>query len=330
MKTFVMPLVLVALTVVAFYAIKNTKPVPEEKREVVASEESNAFDLPDFKTNTSIISIDSDEILSGGPGKDGIPSIDNPSFISVTEAAQIEPLEAEGLSVVIDDVARFYPYTILVWHEIVNDVFGKKPVAITFCPLCGSGIVFDRILDGEILTFGVSGYLWESNLLMFDRENESLWSQAKGEAVAGDATGTKLEVIHSDLISFEEFKSTYPDGQVLSRDTGHIRAYGFYPYGDYEENDDYIFPVSNTDTRFDGKELMYVVVSGDESIAFPRAALLEAGSAEVISESGIVKAEVDGSKITVTDSSGNALPGYHEMWFSWATHNGENGLVWEQ
>lgn len=319
------------MTFVFFYATKD-KAVDTNLDSSVVSEGVSAsnLNLPGFITDTSIASINTDEVLSGGPGKDGIPSIDNPTFISLGEALEIEPLDTEGLSVEIDGTARFYPYTILVWHEIVNDVFGETPVAVTFCPLCGSGIVFDRFVNGELLTFGVSGYLWESNLLMFDRENESLWSQAKGESVIGEATGTKLEVVNSELITLEQFKNLYPDGTVLSRDTGHIRAYGFYPYGDYEQNDEYIFPISNTDTRFDGKELLYVVRSGEQSIAFPRSMLLEKGSAEIITDAGIITAQTNQGTITVSNASGNILPGYHEMWFSWATHNGENGIVWEE
>ncbi len=303
----------------------------------VNPETTTEIDLPTFKqeflsadlqTNTDKRSIELDQILNGGPGKDGIPSIDAPKFISINEALKTEDAETEGLAVSINGESRFYPYTILVWHEIVNDTLGGKDISVTFCPLCGSGIVFDRNLESGVTTFGVSGLLWESNLLMFDRASETLWSQAKGEAVVGEKTGTKLVVIDSDLITLETFVTTYPDGEVLSRDTGHTRAYGFYPYGDYEQNDQYIFPISNTDTRFDGKELMYVVPLVNASAAFPRAALLEAGSASLLTPEGTLYARADSGVITVTKEDGTVLPGYHEMWFSWATHNGESGLVW--
>ena len=281
-------------------------------------------------TNTEIRSIPLDQVLNGGPGKDGIPSIDAPTFLSVSEANKVEDTTTEGLAVSINGESKFYPYTVLVWHEIVNDVVGGEPVSVTFCPLCGSGIVFSRNLEDGLTTFGVSGLLWESNLLMFDRTTETLWSQAKGEAVVGANTGERLVVVDSDLITLEAFSVQYPDGKVLSRNTGHTRAYGFYPYGDYEQNDQYIFPISNTDTRFDGKELMYVVPLTSGSAAFPRAALLQAGSAILKTDSGTLQASASNGSITVTGPSGEILPGYHEMWFSWATHNTEGGFVWEQ
>ena len=196
--------------------------------------------------------------------------------------------------------------------------------------MCGSGIVFDRQVNDAVVEFGVSGFLWESNLLMYDSVNESLWSQAKGEAVVGEDTGTRLTVIDSDLITFGTFANQYPNGQVLSRKTGHTRAYGFYPYGDYEQNDDYIFPVSNTDIRFDGKELMYVTPLANGSAAFPKVDLLAVGGATLVTNEGVLKAQVSSGSITVTKEDGSILPGYHEMWFSWATHHGENGFVWSK
>lgn len=330
MKIYILPLLLL---VTALFFLLTHNPIENSEQietQDLITDERSSFSLSGFSTDTSKHTIPLDEILSGGPGKDGIPSINNPLFISTQQAIEIEERETEGLSVVIDGEARFYPYTILVWHEIVNDTFGETPVAVTFCPLCGSGIVFDRKVGDEIVTFGVSGYLWESNLLMFDRTTESLWSQAKGEAVVGKETGKKLEIIASDLISLQEFVTRYPEGSVLSRDTGHLRAYGFYPYGDYEQNDEYLFPVSSTDSQFDAKELLYVVQRGDTSIAFPRAALLQAGSAVVTTEGETVSASTQGGIIKATGSDGSVLPGYHEMWFSWAIHNGETGIVWEE
>jgi len=304
--------------------VPPTEPLLKQALPVIVSQE---FISQGLLTDTSIHSIDLQEVLNGGPGKDGIPSIDTPTFTSTQEAAKSEDVETEGLAVSINGEHRFYPYTILVWHEIVNDTVGGKDISITFCPLCGSGIVFDRTLSDGVTTFGVSGLLWKSNLLMYDRATETLWSQAKGEAVVGAQTGEKLTVLDSDLITLESFIKKYPGGQVLSRDTGHTRAYGFYPYGDYEQNDTYIFPVSNTDTQFDGKELMYVVPLANGSAAFPRAALIEAGNATLETDTGQLSATVDEGSITVTQN-GNALAGYHEMWFSWATHNGQNGFVW--
>jgi len=287
-----------------------------------------AFINENLFTNTSIKSIELDQVLGGGPGKDGIPSIDNPKFISVSDAQQIENSDHLGIVLQIGETTRFYSYSILVWHEIVNDEIEGQPVLVTFCPLCGSAIVFDPKVNKGYREFGVSGKLWESNLLMFDRVNESLWSQSKGEAVVGSDTGNKLGIIPSQLITFGEFSEKYPDGQVLSRDTGHFRSYGFYPYGDYENTEETIFPVSVQDNRLPSKEIMYAVNFEDKGIAFKRESLIEVGSAEIIVGGKKIVAKVSGSEITVTDESGNIIPGYHEMWFSWATHHQENGVVW--
>jgi len=324
-------LLLVTIFVIGFSQF-NIRENTEQKKEAPETAPSfdQAFLNQGLLTNTDKRSIPLDEVLNGGPGKDGIPSINEPNFISISEAQKKEAGETEGLAVSINGDARFYPYTVLVWHEIVNDIVGGVPIAATFCPLCGSGIVFGRTLETGLVNFGVSGFLWESNLLMYDSATETLWSQAKGEAVIGEQTGIKLSVIDSDLITFDSFVAKYPDGKVLSRETGHIRNYGFYPYGDYEENDQYIFPVSNTDTRFDGKELMYVVPVGSGSAAFPRAALIESGGATLVIGEETLTASVDQGSITVTTSDGTVLPGYHEMWFSWATHHGDTGVVWEK
>jgi len=318
------------MILVAFFSPGGESPAEQIAPHVEPVTHQQEFLSQGLKTNTDKRSIELDQVLNGGPGKDGIPAINNPLFVPLQEALAIEDPTTEGLVVSINGESKFYPYTILVWHEIVNDTVGGTDVSVTFCPLCGSGIVFDRLKNNTLVTFGVSGLLWESNLLMYDNINESLWSQAKGEAVIGEDLGHKLTIIDSDLISLEVFAEQYPEGVVLSRKTGHTRAYGFYPYGDYEQNDDYIFPVSNTDARFDGKELMYVVPLGTGSAAFPRSALIAAGGATLTTDEGVLTAQVLEGSITVTDSAGKTLPGYHEMWFSWATHNAEGGFVWEQ
>jgi hypothetical protein len=150
-------------------------------------------------------SISLDEILSGGPGKDGIPAINDPKFISVNEATFLNDSDP-GLGLNVNEESRFYPYRILVWHEIVNDTIAGEPVLVTYCPLCATGIVFERRVNGEIQEFGVSGRLWQSNLLMYNRagseENESLWSQVLGEAVLGVNTGEKLAIVRSDVVRF--------------------------------------------------------------------------------------------------------------------------------
>jgi hypothetical protein len=198
-----------------------------------------------------------DQIVSGGPPPDGIPSIDKPKFISIQDANKyLEDLELVlGLS--INGDVRAYPLQILVWHEIVNDKVGDVPVAVTYCPLCFTNQVFNRTLDnGQILEFGTSGKLYNSNLVMYDRTTKSLWSQAMAQGIVGKLAGVKLDRIPFDIAYWKEWKQLYPESKVLSRDTGSTRPYGADPYGDYYTNGDVLFPVSNRDDRLGLKEIV--------------------------------------------------------------------------
>jgi len=327
-KLLILPILLMLLvTLLVSKEFINNKE-KNKNTEVFYNVERN-FLSQQLKTNTEIKSIDLLEILDGGPGKDGIPSIDNPKFVSVTESIeQGEQDENFGIKIEIGGEVKFYPYSILVWHEIVNDRINNKPILVTFCPLCGSGIVYDPIVENDRLKFGVSGKLWQSNLLMYDDKTESLWSQSIGESVVGDLTSKKLKIIDSDLISFKEFREKYPEGKVLSRETGHTRNYNNYPYGDYDSNDRLYFPVSINDNRLEAKELMYIVNFEDKSVAFKRSDLLEIKEVNLDVNNKNINAKSVGGEIIITDDNGNNLAGYHEMWFSWATHHQENGIVW--
>lgn len=187
-----------------------------------------------WKTDWTISSIDFADILSGGPPRDGIPSIDDPKFVDSAEADEwledIEPV----ISLEINGDTRAYPLQIITWHEIVNDTVGETPVVVTFCPLCNSAIVFERIVNGEPTEFGVSGLLRNSDLIMYDRQTESLWQQFTGTGIVGTTTGQQLPFLASSLISYANFKDAYPDGKILSRDTGSPRNYGNNPYAGYD------------------------------------------------------------------------------------------------
>ena len=196
-------------------------------------------------------------IVNGGPPPDGIPSIDNPKFIQIQKAEEF--LEDSDLVVGlnINGDIRAYPLQILVWHEIVNDKVGNTPVAVTYCPLCFTNQVFNRTMnDGQILEFGTSGKLYNSNLVMYDRTTKSLWSQAMAQGIGGTFTGIKLERIPFDVAYWKEWKQLYPDSKVLSTDTGSTRPYGADPYGDYYTNGEILFPVSNSDDRVGLKEIV--------------------------------------------------------------------------
>ena len=188
----------------------------------------------DWKTDFSKHSVDFSELMGGGPPRDGITAVDDPQFVSIKEAKDWLGFENPVVSLEVDGVAKAYPLEILIWHEIINDRIGKTPVSISFCPLCYSSSTFKRIVKGKETTFGTSGLLRNSNLVMYDRLTESLWQEFTGEAIIGEMTGTKLKYFPSQIISFEQFEKTYPNGIVLSRETGFNMSYGQNPYVGYD------------------------------------------------------------------------------------------------
>jgi len=314
----------IIITTIALYQFQ-----PWSIEEPQDANKETAFSNIGLQTNTAISSIPLTNVLGGGPPKDGIPAITDPKFTSIDEAT--DWLDDEGLGIIYEHggVTRYYPYTVLYWHEIANDNIGDHYFAVTFCPLCGSSIIFNRENNGQIDTFGVSGKLWESNLMMYDHKTESLWSQILGEAKVGDRTGEKLEILGTNIITFAEIRTKYPDAEILSKETGYTRSYGNSPYGSYETNNDLYFPVSNEDEAFHKKELFYIVNIGAKSIGFMRADLLEAGSAEVEVDGETIRAEVNDSEIKVTNlATQKELPGYIAMWFSWVTHVDLERVVW--
>jgi hypothetical protein len=226
--------------------------------------------LQQFDTDRSKYNIDVSELQAGGPPKDGIPSIDDPSFVP-PEAARswIDPQEPV-IALEISGAARAYPLQILTFHEIVNDRLGGVPVAVTFCPLCYSAIVFERIVEGEPVEFGVSGMLRKSDLVMYDRKTETLWQQFNGKAILGDLTGETLERVPSQIVSFAQFTSAYPEGEVLSRDTGYDRPYGRNPYAGYDDIDKKPFLFrGEEDGRLPPMEKVVAISLGDVDKAYP-------------------------------------------------------------
>ncbi len=292
-----------------------------------------AFERDGLTTNTAKTSIDLDLVLDGWPGKDGIPAINTPKFLSQTQAeSQMKYLNENSRGLVLDIwwEQRYYSYDVLVWHEIVNDEIWWEKVSVTFCPLCWSAIVYDRMVNEKEVNFWVSWRLYNSNLLMYDDVDETLWSQSLGEAVIWDQLGTKLEVVKSQLMSYPEFTTAFPNWVVLSDDTGFIRSYGQIPYGDYDENDDLYFPVENdSDARFWKKELFYIVNNGEESVAFHWDDLRAAGIAEIQAGENLYQANFS-QWLADVSLDGVVLPWYYEMWFSWINHNEGNKNVWSE
>lgn len=274
-----------------------------------------------FETDGVRHSIPLNEILSGGPGKDGIPSIDTPSLVTASEADGFLDDADPGIGLTVEGESRFYPYRILVWHEIVNDTIKGSPVLITYCPLCATGIVFKREVDGKEEEFGVSGRLWQSNLLMYNRatnaDDESLWSQVLGEAVVGVHTGRRLTIIPSDITRWSEWLKAHPNTKVLSQKTGSIRDYGRDPYGDYYTSESVSFGASFRDTRLHPKALVHgIEING----------LYKAYSDEIIKTAGELEDSFAGRTVRIMrtesggvrfEADGSVLPSVPGFWFSW-------------
>lgn len=256
---------------------------------------TNSSDTEQFGTKSSgngepkpIVPLD--KIVSGGPPPDGIPSIDNPKFISKEEADKFLQEGDQVVGVNINGDIRAYPLQILVWHEIVNDNVGGTPVAVTYCPLCFTNQVFNRTVDGQIVEFGTSGKLYNSNLVMYDRTSNSLWSQALGQSILGKHAGLKLERVPFDVAFWREWKQLYPDTKVLSRDTGSTRPYGADPYGNYYTNNDLFFPVSNKDSRLGLKEIIVGLENGGQYKAY---------KLQQIEDTKVINDEINGKSITL-------------------------------
>lgn len=267
----------------------RSKPLIEGASNEPPSELRSAVQT--WATNWSLRTISLDELFSGGPPRDGIPPIDEPSFISIEDAAQ-EVAETEPIVVYEHEGdARAYPLAILIWHEIVNDDVGGQPVSITFCPLCNTAIAFDRNFGDQVLDFGTSGLLRNSDLVMWDRQTETLWQQATGEGIVGEFAGQSLTFLPASVISFGEFRDRYPDGQVLSRETGHNRRYGNNPYTGYDGIGSRPFLFSGEiDDRLPAMERVVGLVVAEQAVAYPFSALAEAG---------VVNDEVNGQPVTV-------------------------------
>ena len=240
-----------------------------------------SFNTGGWTTDFSISSVPFNEIFSGGPGKDGIPAIDEPQFESIDDARPWVTGQGPVISLEIDGDARAYPLSVLTWHEIVNDTVGDEPVIVTFCPLCHTALVFERELDGTVHDFGVSGNLRLSDMVMYDRQTETWWQQATGLGIIGELTGAKLEFVPSQLISLDQFAEAYPDGQVLSRDTGHRRDYGRNPYVGYDTIDQQPFLFAGvTDGRLSPKERVVTLGEQDSEapVSIPYSELRQVGA----------------------------------------------------
>ena len=291
---------------------------------VWANAQSQGFDLKN-------LSVPRHEVGSGGVPRDGIPAIDDPKFWSVEEAEGFLFNNDVLMSFGGGAAATGYPLRILAWHEIVNDEVDGKPIAVTYCPLCGTGMVFSRKVEGQtgkVLSFGVSGLLFRSDVLMYDRQTESLWSQLESEAVAGPMVGAQLDWLPSEQLTWKAWKTKYPDGRILSRETGYDRPYNKIPYEGYVKSPYPIFKVPTTRNELPMKAWVIGVKLGDETKAY-RVAGLKTG--EFIDELGgrPIRITYDrGSRhFQAWDDEGGRIPAVWCYWFAWQAFNPETVLV---
>lgn len=292
--------------------ILSTSPLSAQSR--------NGFDL----SNTTIPSA---EILRGGPPRDGIPAIDHPIFVA---PPMVDYLRDDDLviSFVRGGVARAYPLRILVWHEIVNDVINGERVVVTYCPLCGTAMVFSAEAGGEQRRFGVSGLLYQSDVLMYDRETESLWSQLAMRAVSGPAAGTQLTWLPSDHLTWKAWRETYPTGEVLSPDTGYKRNYSETAYASYFSSGSTLFPVPQTRAELPNKEWVLGVLIDGHAKAY---------AVNELPDGQPVRDLVNGTYLTilwnsaarrpsVRNDEGTLLPSVMAFWFAWQAFYPETEL----
>jgi len=232
----------------------------------------------EWTTDFSRHTVPLEEIVSGGPPKDGIPAIDHPTFVAVKDADRWLRAREPVVVVTDGDAAKAYPIQILIWHEIVNDVVGTRPVSVTYCPLCNTALAFDRRLDGVVLDFGTTGRLRHSDLVMYDRQSESWWQQASGEGIVGVHAGRRLEFVSAPVVSWAAYKGAYPEGQVLSRKTGFDRPYGKNPYAGYDDPSG--SPIASffrrrIDQRLPAMERVVAISLDGEDVAVPFARFQE-------------------------------------------------------
>jgi hypothetical protein len=228
----------------------------------------NSCDVTDTADLSGEWLIPKDQVFDGGPGRDGIPSVDDPQFTNVNDASYLQDNDLV-VGIKIGGTIKAYPHPILDWHEIVNDDIAGQKTAITYCPLTGSAIAWKREGIVSNSTFGVSGLLYNSNLIPYDRGSKSNWSQMRLQCVNGTHIGKDIETSKIIETTYKTWRELYPGSQLLSTNTGFGREYGNYPYGSYKTNDDLLFPVSNDDNRLHKKARVLGLIAGGATMAFP-------------------------------------------------------------
>lgn len=275
--------------------------------------DNNGFDL-----RSSLVPVD--EIYPGGPSRDGIPAIDRPRFLSVKDAGFLDGKD-QVLGLVRGGEAKAYPVSILNWHEIVNDRIGGERVAVTYCPLCGTGVAVSSEIDGKELTFAVSGLLYNSDMLLYDRETESLWSQLRKQAISGLMKGKSLAALPLNHTTWRAWRQEHPQTMVLSTDTGFHRNYSRDPYIGYAGARELYFPVATRSRRYHPKERVLGLEIEGRFKAYPFVELSRAGRKQI--RDRFAGKEIDilfdwaNESAQALDQDGNPLASITGFWFAW-------------
>lgn len=273
--------------------------------------------------------VPSKEILRGGPPRDGIPSIDTPQFNSLGESSFGD--ESQILGVSYNGISKAYPIAILNWHEIVNDDFGGEPVSVTYCPLCGSGMAYLGRVDGQRTTFGVSGLLYNSDVLLYDRSTNSLWSQILNKAVSGNSKGTGLTRIVTQRTSLKAWRELHPETKVLSRETGFPRNYTRTPYAGYDKSSQLYFPVSKSSDALHEKEWVLGIEVNGKYKAYPISKLAEVEERKLTDKIGSERITLtwdqNAENIVIKNSVEKEVVGIQLFWFAWYAFHSDSE-VW--
>ncbi|MDX8392761.1 MAG: DUF3179 domain-containing protein [Mariprofundaceae bacterium] len=278
------------------------------------------FVLSAFSFNPSLVP--RDEILSGGPPKDGIPALTRPATESAAHANHWLADSDMILGVVMKGQSRAYPLRILNWHEIINDDIAGEKIVVSYCPLCGSGVVFDS--EDE---FGVSGLLYQSDVLLYDRKTETLWSQLMMRAVAGKRSGETLKTLPVSHTTWRAWRHSHPETSVLSHRTGYRRDYDRDPYAGYAQNPGLIFPIRHRDGRLHPKTWVIGVATDNAARAWNIDDIRKRGEVQETWNGRKITIRYQNESVTITDqASGQTLNSIVLYWFAWATFHPQTTL----
>lgn len=290
-----------------------------------AAREMNGFKLTDALVSPR-------KIKSGGPPRDGIPALFAPRFISADESSHLDSDE-RVLGIAYNGIAKAFPIKIMNYHEIANDQFGDAAVAVTYCPLCGTGIAFLADAGGRKRTFGVSGLLYNSDVLMYDRETESLWSQIMAQGVTGPASGIQLQPIPILHTTWGNWLARHPETVVLRPPTAYGRNYDVSPYQDYVESSRLMFPVTHKDRRYATKSVVLGVKIGDLAKAYPFEELpadTDTLNDTIGNQAIVINYDLPSQSAWVLDADGREIPSFTAYWFAWIAFHPETEVFTDQ